>query len=131
MPVIVDTNVISDLLFADKQWLQWSSERLLEHHGQLHITPAIYAELCYCAESAAEVDAILKTLELTYTETPRTGLYLAAQAYKTYRTRGGTKTAPLPDFFIGGHAAALKLPLITRDVSRYQAYFPQVKLIHP
>ena len=103
----------------------------MEYEGQLQINPAIYAELCYPAESSEEIDIILGKLSLTYVETSRQGLYLAAQAYKTYRSRGGTKSAPLPDFFIGGHAAALKVPLITRDVSRYQTYFPQVKLIHP
>jgi predicted nucleic acid-binding protein len=131
MAVLIDTNVISDVLFEDPDWLQWSIDRLMEYEGQLQINPAIYAELCYPAESSEEIDIILGKLSLTYVETPRHGLYLAAQAYKTYRSRGGTKSAPLPDFFIGGHAAALKVPLITRDVSRYQTYFPQVKLIHP
>ena len=48
-----------------------------------------------------------------------------------YRRRRGTKTAPLPDFFIGAHAAVEKLALLTRDESRYRRYFPTVPLIAP
>ena len=122
MAVLIDTNVISNVLFEDPNWLQWSIARLMEYEGQLQINSAIYAELSYPAESPEEIDIILGKLSLTYVETPRKGLYLAAQAYKIYQSRGGTKTAPLPDFFIGGHPAALKMPLITRDVSRYQTF---------
>ncbi|RLD31948.1 MAG: DNA-binding protein, partial [Bacteroidetes bacterium] len=43
----------------------------------------------------------------------------------------GTKRSPLPDFYIGAQAAVLDLELITSDVSRYQTYFPSVKLIYP
>ena len=49
----------------------------------------------------------------------------------SYRRSGGTKTSPLPDFFIGAHAAVAGLPLITRDVTRYQTYFPGLGLISP
>ena len=41
------------------------------------------------------------------------------------------KRTPLPDFYIGAQAAVFNLDLITRDVSRYQTYFPTVKLIAP
>ncbi len=98
MAALIDTNVISDVLFEDSDWLQWSIDRLMEYEGQLQINPAIYAELCYPAESSEEIDIILGKLSLTYVETPRQGLYLAAQAYKTYRSRGGTKSAPPSGF---------------------------------
>ncbi len=70
-------------------------------------------------------------LELHYAELPREALYLAAKAFKTYRQRGGTKTSPLPDFFIGAHAQAAGFTLLTRDAARYQTYFPTVPLICP
>jgi predicted nucleic acid-binding protein len=38
---------------------------------------------------------------------------------------------PLPDFFIGAHAAVENLPLLTRAFARYRTYFPTVKLIAP
>lgn len=56
---------------------------------------------------------------------------LVAKAYLQYRKRGGTKTAPLPDFFIGAHAEAMGIPILTRDQGRYKTYFPGVPLICP
>ncbi|MDG1300304.1 MAG: DNA-binding protein [Opitutae bacterium] len=100
MAILIDTNVISDVLFEDPNWLQWSIARLMEYEGHLQISPVIYAELCYPAEPSEEIDIILDKLSLTYVETPRQRLYLAAQAYKIDRSRGGTKTAPLPDFLM-------------------------------
>jgi len=38
---------------------------------------------------------------------------------------------PLPDFFIGAHAYAEQLTLITRDAARYRTCFPAVVLIVP
>lgn len=38
---------------------------------------------------------------------------------------------PLPDFFIGAHAAVERLPLLTRDAKRYKMDFPTVELISP
>ncbi len=48
-----------------------------------------------------------------------------------YRRKGGEKHSTLPDFFIGAHAAVARKPLLTRDVSRYRAYFPKLELIAP
>ncbi|MEM9080696.1 MAG: type II toxin-antitoxin system VapC family toxin [Verrucomicrobiota bacterium] len=129
MNCLVDTNVISDVNYQDPNWFDWSSEKMGTHHCL--INPIIYSELAYRAESFTSVDEILTRYELTYTELPRKALFLAAQAFKTYRKKGGTKTAPLPDFFIGAHAQASALPLITRDTARYQTYFPDVALICP
>jgi predicted nucleic acid-binding protein len=49
--------------------------------------------------------------------------------YLEYRRRGGIKSAPLPDFFIGAHAAVARYSILTRDSARYRSYFPTVKLI--
>ena len=57
--------------------------------------------------------------------------FLAGKSFLKYRKKGGTKSSTLPDFFIGAHAAILGIPLMTRDISRYNHYFPSVKLLHP
>ena len=99
--------------------------------GRTAINSLIYSELSYEAGEIEEVERILVTLGLIYQEMPREALFLASKAYQTYRLRGGIKTAPLADFFIGAHAAVLGIPILTRDVSRYQTYFPNVELIAP
>jgi len=56
---------------------------------------------------------------------------LAAQAFALYRRRGGAKRLPLPDFYIGAHAAVAGHRLLTRDATRYRTYFPSIELIAP
>jgi hypothetical protein len=62
---------------------------------------------------------------------PYEAAWPAAQAFATYRQRGGSRTSPLPDFFIGAHAETAGLKLLTRDATRYRTYFPKVALICP
>lgn len=129
--VLVDTNVISDVLYNDPEWGDWSAHQLARHFGRLLINPIIYAELCYGANAPEEVAAIMTQLGLGYADLPMASLFPAAKAYRVYRQRGGTKSAPLPDFFIGAHAQAAGLTLLTRDGSRYATYFPAARLICP
>ena len=131
MAVLVDTNVISDVIHGDPLWAEWSKARMVEFDDCLIINPLVYAELCCHAESEDEVENIMVVLGLQYQELPRASLYLASKAFQIYRKRGGAKTSPLPDFFIGAHAAALGIPILTRDVARYRTYFPTVTLISP
>lgn len=130
-PVLVDSNVVIDITSRDPKWEEWSARQLVTFAGRLTINPVIYAELCFPLLSTTETDQLVAFIGLKYLDFSRESLFLAAQAYRIYRQRGGTKTAPLPDFFIGAHAAALGIPIITRDVTRYQTYFPNVSLISP
>ena len=129
--ILVDTNVILDVVEDDSHWAAWSEDHLSQIVGRAGINSLIYAELSYEAGEIGDVERMLVTLGLIYHEVPREALFLASKAYKTYRQRGGSKTAPLPDFFIGAHATVLEAPILTRDIKRYKTYFPEVKLIAP
>jgi predicted nucleic acid-binding protein len=48
-----------------------------------------------------------------------------------YRRRGGQRRSPLPDFYIGAHAAVAGLTLLTRDARRYRTYFPKLRILAP
>lgn len=39
--------------------------------------------------------------------------------------------SPLPDFYIGAHAAVEDMALLTRDPTRYRSYLPKLRLIAP
>lgn len=132
MPVIVDSNIILDVVTDDPVWADWSDQAITRHQSAgLIVNPIIYAELCAGAASSLEVDRTLECLKIGFQEIPRGGLFLASKAFLQYRRQGGTKLSPLPDFFIGGHAEALGLAILTRDTARYQAYFSKVDLIRP
>ncbi len=128
--VLVDSNIIIDIVRRDPVWVDWSVDTLSQFKDA-RINPIIYAELCYQQTSPDDVDDMLETIELGYSELPREALFLASQAFRKYRETGGTKTSPLADFFIGAHAAALGVPIITRDPTRYRNYFPMITLITP
>jgi len=131
MALLVDTNVLSDVIHGDPKWEPWALDQLSTHRGEIAINPIIFTELCCRASSKEELEQTLEPFDLDYWELPKDALFLAAQAFLLYRQRGGTKTSPLPDFFIGAHAAVLGIPILTRDVARYRTYFPEVELIAP
>lgn len=131
MSALVDANVISDVFYQDPEWEAWSKDQMVTLAEELVINPFIYTELCYRATSVAEMEQLIGKCGFRYAELPRAALYLAAQAFRIYRQRGGSKTSPLADFFIGAHAQVTGFSILTRDVTRYQTYFPSVPLISP
>lgn len=60
---------------------------------------------------------------------PYEAAFLAGKAFRRYREAGGARTAPLPDFYIGAHAAVAGYRLLTRDARRYRTCFPRLELI--
>lgn len=132
MPVLIDTNVILDIVYNDRKWGNWSDEQITKHQPSgIFINPIIYAELCAGSTVIAEVDDILVQLRIDYRELPREALFLASKAFLQYRKRGGARTSPLADFFIGAQAEVSNSPILTRDTTRYGTYFPKVRLICP
>jgi len=130
---LVDSNVLIDVLAGDPRWAPWS-ERALElvgSEGPLVINEIVYAEVSYRYGSVEQLDIELPEDQFSREHTPWVAAFLAGKAYADYRRRGGSRTAPLPDFFIGAHAAVAGLRLLTRDPRRYRTYFPELELIHP
>jgi predicted nucleic acid-binding protein len=131
--ILVDSNVILDILTEDPQWFEWSSQRLREYanQGELVINPIIYAELSSGFSQPEELETAIPPDFFRRDPLPYDAAFLAGQSFLEYRRRGGERRSPLPDFYIGAHAAAAEIPLLTRDVNRYRTYFPSVPLITP
>ena len=132
--VLVDTNVLLDISTKDPVWFEWSSAQLepIINAGEAAINPNIYAELAPAYSTAAELDARLVPLADFHRLTlPYAAAFPAARAFVAYRKAGGTRTSPLPDFFIGAHAEVENLVILTRDPVRYRTHFPEVRLICP
>ena len=62
---------------------------------------------------------------------PYVAAFLAGKSFLGYRRRGGTRSTPIADFYIGAHAAVAGYRLLTRDAATYRTYFPTVELIAP
>lgn len=77
------------------------------------------------------MDDALPSEDIRRLPLPWSAGFLAGRCFVLYRRRGGARRSPLPDFYIGAHAAVAGLSLLTRDPSRYKAYFPKIPLITP
>ncbi len=133
MSTLVDSNVLIDVLSEDERWFTWSSTALAHaaERGALCINPIIYAEVAMGYPSLRAVDAVLPEARFERLALPFAAGFAAGRAFLDYRRRGGERLAPLPDFYIGAHAVAEGLELLTRDAARYRTYFPKAKIIAP
>jgi predicted nucleic acid-binding protein len=131
--ILVDSNVILDILTEDPQWFEWSAQQLREYANQeeLVINPIIYAEISSGFSQPEELDTAIPPDFFRRDPLPYNAAFLAGQSFLEYRRRGGERRSPLPDFYIGAHAAVVEIPLLTRDANRYRTYFPSVQLITP
>jgi len=131
--VLVDSSVVLDIVTDDPHWCAWSSETLATwaERVPLYINVVIYAEVSIGFARIEEVEAALPLDQFRRLPVPWEAGFLAGKAFVTYRQRGGRRRLPLPDFFIGAHAAVAGYRLLTRDAARYRSYFPKLSLIAP
>jgi predicted nucleic acid-binding protein len=131
--VLVDSNVLLDIATKDPNWSDWCGRALAEcaEHATLIINPIIYAKVSIRYTTIEALDAALPTTLYQREPLPWEAGFLAGKCFLLYRRRGGLRRSPLPDFYIGAHAAIGRLALLTRDAARYRSYFPKVEILAP
>lgn len=130
---LVDSSVILDIVTNDPAWAAWSADALSQARddGELVINPIVFAEVSTGFDRIEDLDDSVPAADFQREALPHEAGFVAGKAFLAYRRRGGQKRSPLPDFFIGAHAAVRGYRLLTRDVARYRTYFPTVTLIAP
>lgn len=131
--ILVDSNVILDVVTEDQKWSEWSAaqlEKLAESHT-LVINPIIYSEVSIGFDRIEDLDQTLPPDFFRRDPLPWEAGFLAGKCFVKYRRVGGKRHSPLPDFYIGAHAAVQGIALLTRDTNRYKTYFPKLELISP
>lgn len=133
IPVIVDSDVLLDVVTDDPTWGPWSSQSLERAADEaiLLINALIYAEVSVGFDSIEALEEALPADLYRREHLPYEAAFLAGKAFHGYRKAGGTRRSPLPDFYIGAHAAVAGYRLLTRDATRYRTYFPTLELIAP
>lgn len=131
--VLVDANVLLDVLTDDPHWYAWSAGQLdtLSAQGELCINLIVYAEVSVGFERIEELDDALPADVFTRLPLPWNAGFLAGKAFLSYRRARGSRTSPLPDFYIGAHAVIEGMTLLTRDAQRYRSYYPKLELVCP
>lgn len=130
---LADSNVALDLATRDPVWYSWSREqlRLAALDGEVLPNPIVYGEIAPAFLTEIALENWVSVTGFRLVELPVATAWPAAQAFAKYRKSGGTRTMPLPDFYIGAHAQIAGLTLISRDAARFRTYFPSVPLIAP
>jgi predicted nucleic acid-binding protein len=132
-PVLVDSNIILDIATNDPNWGVWSATELerTADAAVLVINPLIYAEVSIGFARIEDLEEAIPDTVFRRDPLPYDAAFLAGKAFASYRKRGGQRHAPMPDFYIGAHAAVAGFRLLTRDATLYRTYFPSVELIAP
>ena len=133
MITLVDSNAIRDVATADPTWGAWSLETLarVADESDLAINPLIFAEVSAGFATIEELAEVIPPEAFRRLDLPYEAAFLAGKAFLAYKRRGGRRSTPLADFYIGAHAAVGGLRLLTRDSRRYRTYFPGVPVIAP
>ena len=131
--ILVDSNILLDVFLDDPKWGTWSEEQLGVYGAShyLYINPMIYAEISIGFSRIEDLEQTLMEGSFILLPIPKGALLLAGKTFLQDQKRKGTKRSPLPDFYIGAHAAIEDLPLLTRDQGRYRTYFPHVAILGP
>ena len=129
--VLVDTNVWIDCMDERSPSHGWALDQLqaCSERSPLHVNLIVYTELLVPGPDVALLDDMLDVYETIRSPLPWACAGLAAKAFGLYRSRGGSRPKPLPDFYIGAHAAVANLSVLTRDASGYRSYFPRLRLL--
>jgi predicted nucleic acid-binding protein len=133
MAVLVDSNVLLDVATGDPVWSAWSADALerAADRSILLINPIVYAEVSVGFDRIEDIEDALPLELFRRDPLPYEAAFLAGKSFLAYRRRGGRRVTPLPDFYIGAHAAVAGHELLTRDARRYRTYFPRVVVIAP
>jgi predicted nucleic acid-binding protein len=125
--------VLLDVITGDQRWADWSATEIAAamDAGRAVINPLIYAEVSVGYQTIEELEELLPPGDYEREPLPYLAGFAAGKAFLRYRRGGGDKRSPMPDFYIGAHAAIAGYRLLTRDARRYRTYFPTIEIIAP
>jgi predicted nucleic acid-binding protein len=130
--VLVDSNVLLDIFTDDPRWAAWSEARLAEAFdaGQVVIKPIVYAEISVAFRAHRNTRRRRARPARKRRPAMGSGVFWPESASSTTAAVGGVRRSPLPDFYIGAHAAVTGRALLTRDAN-YGSQLPSLTLINP
>lgn len=130
--MLVDSNILLDIATNDPAWGDWSAGALAKvaENSPLIINPIIDAEVSISFTSIEALDAALSAALYQREALPWEAGSWRGSVRAVLPARG-VRSSPLPDFYIGAHAAIGALALLTRDAARYRSYFPKLEILAP
>ena len=155
MTVAVDTNILFDILLADKRHKNSSLELILYYSrtDRLIISEIVYSELASQFNDFTLLDSFLRDTNIILEHTTTTGLWIASKAWREYTKNRDdrlqcshcgykqqmickeckeiitSRQHIISDFLIGGHASEKTGILLTRDYGFYRKYFKNINVV--
>jgi hypothetical protein len=129
----VDSSVLLDVFTNDMRFAEPSAaalNRCLEE-GVLTACDVVWAEVTAFFDSARRARESMSLGEVSFSVIVQPTAEVAGQAWRAYRSRGGSRTRMLADFMIGAHASAQADRLLTRDRGFYRTYFKKLSVVEP
>lgn len=137
--ILLDTNVIIDALDKKSPAHAWAKQLIVEAvtGSGAAVNTITIAELSAGDLNPVTVETDLRNWGIQILDLPVASAIVCGSAYRRYRfarkksSSTPAPATPLPDFFIGAHAEIMGWKIATRDVQRFQTYYPKVKLLVP
>ena len=136
---LLDTNVINYARDKASPWHGWAKQAIEDaaYEEGAGVNAVVLAELSAWVKQPEALPAELQAMGIEILDVPASAALICGKAYRDYlkgrKSQSGQEgpTTPLPDFFIGAHAAAIGAGIVTNDPGRFKTYFPKVKLMTP
>jgi len=139
--ILLDANVIIDVFDKGSAFNGWANQVIIDAVASgpgAAVNPVALAESLQQVTDAKKAIQELISLGIQMLDLPHQSAEIASTAYAAYlqnRKASGRpppqSKMPLPDFFIGAHAESSNFTVATRDLERFETYFPKVNLIKP
>jgi predicted nucleic acid-binding protein len=128
----LDANVVIDLLTKESRFAGSSRQALTRcaAEGRLVLGETALVEIATGFPDPADAHRVLGTVGIAYLPSTEAAALVAATAWRRARAEVGRERL-VPDFLIGGHALAQADRLLTRDVTFYRRWFPDLLVVEP
>ncbi|MCA1834241.1 MAG: type II toxin-antitoxin system VapC family toxin [Actinomycetota bacterium] len=133
MITAVDSNILIDF-FVEGQRFSPSSRKALRgcaEQGAIVACEIVVAEVGAHFPSSGAASAAFESMGITFEALDFAAALVAAEAWRSYRRRGGKRDRMVADFLIGAHAQTRADRLLTRDRGFYRTNFKRLRLIDP
>lgn len=133
MITAVDTNILIDIFGANPEFGRRSLEslKLCAAKGAIIACDIVWVESATAFATSEQCLTAMKKISVEFSPTEEKDLWLAADAWRSYRNNGGKRERVVADFLIGAHALNQSQRFLTRDRGFYHQYFSDLIIISP
>ena len=133
MITAVDTSVLLDVFKRHVQFGPSSALALKKSlaDGAVIACDVVWAEVTAAFPDVASATAALETLGIAFVPLSQSDARRAGEAWRDYRSAGGSRDRATADFLIAAHAIGRADQLLTRDRGFYRRYFAGLQVLDP